>query len=315
MPDPFEKPPSQIRDFAALDENNILGFDFSELPYDDRIKFRERLQEIRRKMGMSFAYTLDLWPEHWLEMFLKDNEGQLKVDEMLFQEKHQYLRELLRENDRKKIDEFYAHWDEDVDGLEELRRESLEKAQDPVTNSPSKYGLSGDNNLNCGRKYDPRIELFWKDAEKLTDCERKFVDFVRSFGEDSVVVDLGCGFGSGLVRMLVELGMLKPENRINIDLDPRNIEHLNKVAHSGRNIVADAAKTKLPDQSADLVVFHMVLADNYLTTKKRKEIKAEIERILKPGGYLFGRTGMLDKDMAESFEKVDIEGQDVYRKK
>jgi ubiquinone/menaquinone biosynthesis C-methylase UbiE len=59
----------------------------------------------------------------------------------------------------------------------------------------------------------------------------------------------------------------------------------------------------------------MVLADNYLTTKNKKAILAEIVRVLKPGGYLVGQTGLGPKTIRQYFDEVKIGGSTFYRRK
>jgi ubiquinone/menaquinone biosynthesis C-methylase UbiE len=71
----------------------------------------------------------------------------------------------------------------------------------------------------------------------------------------------------------------------------------------------------IPSESADFMVFNMVLADNYLTTKNKKAILAEIVRVLKPGGYLVGQTGLGPKTIRQYFDEVKIGGSTFYRRK
>ncbi|MEK7511653.1 MAG: class I SAM-dependent methyltransferase [Patescibacteria group bacterium] len=317
--------PQTEPDFSKLTAENILDFDISGIGYDNRLKYRERLQQIRREKDMDFGYTKDIWNEHMLKMFLEENEGGLDPAEMLFQEKKECLNKLIRSwtqagrvgqgtSEKKKLDDFYDKcWDFDRDDAEDTRRYLGARANNPIQNSPANF--EGETNLDSGRERDPRTDWFFRLEKELTDEQRKFVEFVRGLGANVQVLDLGCGRGSAFVKMLVEINQLESANRINIDLDPRNIEYLNQNPKNGKNISADAADIPLPDESVDLLVFNMVLADNYVSMRKQKQIFEEIKRVLRAGGYLYGLIGIATKHWQKDFEKNEIGGSWIYRKK
>lgn len=317
--------PKKDPDFSKLTAENILAFDVSGTGYDNRLKYRERLRQIRQEQGLSFGYSKEIWDEYMLKMYLDENEGRLDHAEMLFQEKKEILNRLGRAlaqakragqgaDEEQELNDFYdKYWDDDRDEAEDVRRYLGTRAENPIQNSPANY--EGETNLDCGRKKDPRIDYFFRPKEKLTEKQQRFVNFVKGLREDVRVLDLGCGRGSSFAKMLAEIGQLKSANRINIDLDPKNIEYLNKNSRSGKNIVADAAEIPLPDRSIDLIVFNMVLADNYVSTKKQKQIVEEIARVLRVGGYLEGSIGIAKKYLEKYFEKHDIGEGWVYQKR
>ena len=321
-----EQPKLKI-DFFKLIAGNILDFDVSGLGYDDRLKYRKRLQEIRREKGNDFGYGKDVWDEYMLKMYLDEQADLLNMEELLFQEKYDYLKRLNRAwvqakrdgqgaFEEKALGDFYEkYWDEERDGVEETRRYLGERANDPLNNSPEKWGEANDNNLDSGRKGEPRTDWFIEEESRLKPNQKEFVDFIKGLGNEVKVLDLGCGRGSALVEMLSNIGQLKPKNRINIDLDQRNIERLNRRVGSSRSIVADASEIPLADASVDFIVFNMVLADNYLTSKKQALIFQEILRVLKKNGYLTGSVGFVEKKLNDCFEKVTIDETVFWRKK
>ena len=309
----MENPLTKENKFAELTAENILNFDISKLSYEDTVGFRQKLREIRKTEGLDFGYDFDVWPEHRLRMYLTTNEKNLDFEELIFQEKDDYVRYLTREKRFDEASDFQEkYWTEEVDDLEWLKRHG--KAPGPVSNSPSEFNYA-DNVLNCGRRDCSEEYLFEKNPEDLKPKQKMFVDFIHGLGEDMVVLDLACGLGSAFTRMLVRIGALKKQNRINVDLDPRNIEKLNEDSESGVNFVSDASELPLPDENIDFIVFNMALADNYITTKNREAILAQVLRVLKPGGYITGSTGFTKKQMEQYFQKIDTGTGNIYQKK
>ncbi len=325
-----ETPINEARksNWAEMSDQKILDYTPESLDYDARLKFREQLQQIRKRDGWNVAYTKDIWPGdgYMLKMFLEDNEGKLNPVEMFFQEKSEYYRRLSfawakakreggGEEEKKKLDEFYEkYWDEEVDDAEDTRRYKGKSSENPITNSPAGGRFE---HLDSGRKKDSFWSAYSTPEEERTEEQRKLLAFVGSLPEDISVLDLGCGLGSAFVRGLQGIGKLKPGNRTNIDLDPLNIEEFKKhsVSEVGVSLVADARNIPLPDESQDLIVCNMMLADNYLNQKDQGKILKEIVRVLKTKGYLVGSLGFASKILQAAFDKMDAGPGQVYQKK
>jgi len=312
--------------WAEMPDQEVLDYDAVSLHYNERLKYRERLQQIRKRDGWQVAYIKDIWPEHHLTLFLDETENVLDPGQMLFQEKAEYVRRLHKSvmkahkagdssKESERLDEFYdKYWDWEIDETEQIRRYKGESSKDPITNSPAGGKIE---HLNSGSRKGSLSLAYSTPENKRTEEQKKILGFVDSLPIDVKVLDLGCGVGSSFVKGLQELGKLKPLNRTNIDLDPKNIDVFKKYPETkvGISLVADAREIPLPEQSQDLIVCNMMLADNYLNHRDQRQILNEIVRVLKKGGYLVGSIGFAESVVGEFFSKVDLSGVQIYQKK
>ncbi|HMB25815.1 MAG TPA: class I SAM-dependent methyltransferase [Patescibacteria group bacterium] len=315
-------------DCQKMSDQEILDYRPEKMDYDQIIKYRKRLQDIRQEKGFDLAYTKNIWPEdgYMLKMFLEDNEGELNPSEMLYQEKAEYGRQLLRqafqakrknepeaEQKQKKANEFYAkYWDEEIDESEQTRRYLKSRAESPITNSPAGGTIE---HLDSGRRKDSLWFAFNKPEANRSEDEKELLRFVKSLPDDIKILDLGCGLGSAFVKALQALGKLKPENRVNIDLDPKNIDKLKQNPDAGKSLMADARELPLPDNSQGMIVCNMMLADNYLNQRDQKKILKEIIRVLKEKGYLVGTVGFASSLLKKDFSAINVPGVNVYQRK
>ncbi len=312
--------------WEKMTDQELLDFDVEKLYYDDRLKFREKLKSVRKRLGWQFAYTKDIWSEPMLKLFLDDHQDELNPAEMFFQEKKETLSRLNRarltairagstENVDEELDEFFdKYWDWEIDETEEVRRYKGGEAENPISNSPAGGKIE---HLDSGRHSGSLRTAYLTPESQRTENQNKILGFVDSLSEDIKVLDLGCGVGSSFVKDLQGIGKLKYFNRTNIDLDPKNIEVLKKYSETevGVSMVADAREIPLPAQSQDLVVCNMMLADNYLNHRDQRQILNEIVRVLKNGGYLVGNIGFAENVVKEFFSKEDLAGSPIYQKK
>ncbi|MBN1645189.1 class I SAM-dependent methyltransferase [Candidatus Woesearchaeota archaeon] len=96
--------------------------------------------------------------------------------------------------------------------------------------------------------------------------------------ENKVVLDVGCGMGSVLSTVLLNLG-LKPENLYSLDLDSKNFKNY---AYAGANkIVGNAEKMGFNSDFFDFVHSNELTSGN-LQIDYKKTLQ-EICRVLKPG--------------------------------
>ena len=123
--------------------------------------------------------------------------------------------------------------------------------------------------------------------------------------EGKVIADIGCGFGSSVIALFKERVGSKA-TFVHIDSDPRvfDAERAKEVLgedvtqlydrYQDQRIVADVVSVPLPDASFDIIHYHYMFSDN--PQLSRPEALAEMDRLLRPGGYLIeGGSGPLSQ--------------------
>jgi SAM-dependent methyltransferase len=95
-------------------------------------------------------------------------------------------------------------------------------------------------------------------------------------------VDCGCGTGA-FTRRLLEFDL----DLIGIDISPRSIQSAQAQATCETYIVGDITQLAMADLSVDIVVFSGVL-HHFPESQFRNKILSEANRVLKPGGRVFG---------------------------
>jgi ubiquinone/menaquinone biosynthesis C-methylase UbiE len=158
-------------------------------------------------------------------------------------------------------------------------------------------------------------------SAETADVEAAVVKALGRPAPSNALVDLGTGSG----RMLTLLGA-RATSSIGLDLSAAHAQHRPLQVTSRRSLEGvdfrhgDIYDTRLPAQSADLVVVHQVL--HFLADPGRAI--AEASRLLKPGGrlliadfehhnfeimreqYQHRRLGMLDEDMRSWLEAAGL---------
>lgn len=127
----------------------------------------------------------------------------------------------------------------------------------------------------------------------------KFVRFVeRETGHKHLqqltsVLDLGCGNGRNIIYFAREFGV----KGTGYDSSSAAIAQA-KTASEGLSIAYEvrsiAKPIDLPDESQNIVLDMM--SSHFLTETERANLKQEIFRVLKPGGFLFMKTFLSDGD-------------------
>jgi len=154
-----------------------------------------------------------------------------------------------------------------------------------------------------------KSKKFWNDEyknpEHLTMSDEPSSDlitFVRwaeknaewpPFPKDGLMLDIGCGNGRNIVAMVKESGM----RGVGFDISNEAIHQAQKMA--GKlpiSFTVQGAEEKLPadDESVDVVLDMM--SSHFLNEKEREELVKELVRVMKPYGWLFFKTFVLEGD-------------------
>ncbi|MDP3988978.1 MAG: class I SAM-dependent methyltransferase [bacterium] len=109
------------------------------------------------------------------------------------------------------------------------------------------------------------------------------------FGENATVLDVGCGNGRNLVYLADEYGVTGSGFDISREaIGQAQSDDLDFYVGS----LADPLQNE--DESVDLVLDMM--ASHVLKKNERANLEDEIVRVLRPGGWLFMKTFLLDED-------------------
>lgn len=108
------------------------------------------------------------------------------------------------------------------------------------------------------------------------------------------VLDLGCGNGRNLIWLARNFGT----RGVGYDISNEAIALAKKLSEGltiEYGIRSIALPFPLPDNSQTLVLDMMT--SHFLKATERKNLLSEITRVLKPGGWLFWKTFLLDEDL------------------
>ena len=142
------------------------------------------------------------------------------------------------------------------------------------------------------RDRSPEILELWQPFNPVSQYyrqtqEREFVIMVRKLGiniQNAKILDVGCGFGS-LMRFLYTLGT-PGDQLFGFDLMELRVDKAKTGSPASVTIMAgDAQNIPFPNQSFDLVT-QFTLFSSIFEPGLRVKIAAEIERVLRPGGFL-----------------------------
>ncbi|MCR4330959.1 MAG: methyltransferase domain-containing protein [Patescibacteria group bacterium] len=120
----------------------------------------------------------------------------------------------------------------------------------------------------------------------------------REYGGDFLnpsdsVLDLGCGNGRNLIHLAKMFGV----HGVGYDISEEAIAQARE--QSGNlpltySVHSVTEPLPLPDESQTLVLDMMV--SHFLNDEERARLRSEITRVLKPGGFIFLKTFLLDED-------------------
>lgn len=113
------------------------------------------------------------------------------------------------------------------------------------------------------------------------------------FPKDGFILDIGCGNGRNIIALGKESGM----KGLGFDISEEAIRQAEKVKGDlPIDFVVKGAEEKidLPDESVDVVLDMM--ASHFLNHGERTAMVSEVVRVLKPYGWFFFKTFILDGD-------------------
>jgi SAM-dependent methyltransferase len=133
-----------------------------------------------------------------------------------------------------------------------------------------------------------------EDLEKFTRwLERE--EGHRILNITSSVLDLGCGNGRNILWLAETYGM----RGVGYDISGEAVRQAERLAKQENLNLTFGARSigepiPLPDESATIALDMMT--SHFLKAEERTKLIAEILRVLKPGGYFFYKTFLLDED-------------------
>ena len=132
-----------------------------------------------------------------------------------------------------------------------------------------------------------------EDLEKFTRWLPRQKDAVQVHRDESAL-DLGCGNGRNLIHLARTFHM----TGIGYDISAAAIKEAKTLSeglplsYEARSIAGDIS---VPDESQAIVLDMMT--SHFLNAKERAHLRDEIFRVLRPGGWLFMKTFLLDEDL------------------
>ena len=171
----------------------------------------------------------------------------------------------------------------------------MKKRQNNVHSKLGKGGGKGANFWDKEYKNSDHLALSTNPSEDL----QKFCRFLERGYEgeflnpNESVLDLGCGNGRNLIYLSNNFGM----NGFGYDISSEAISQAKKLSvglpieYETRSI---ASEIPLPDESQTIVLDMMT--SHFLVKEEREKLLNEIARVLKPGGWFFYKTFLLDED-------------------
>ena len=164
------------------------------------------------------------------------------------------------------------------------------------------------------KKPDERNQTFWNNEYKQnggkdghlalsTNPSEDLMKFMRWLERHSKknysgffdeALDLGCGNGRNLVYLAKDFGI----KGIGYDISEEAVSQAIKLSQDlpiKYEVRSISEPIPLPDESQSLVLDMMT--SHFLDNTQRENLQKEIARVLKPGGFLFLKTFLLDEDV------------------
>lgn len=128
------------------------------------------------------------------------------------------------------------------------------------------------------------------DAFRLQTHQERYEELLRFFRDVGLssleklrVLDVGCGSG-GHLRRMADFGV-EPGNCFGVDLFRKSLCNARRLNPNIHFLEAHGARLPFSDEAFDLV-FQFTMLTSVLDDQLRREIVHEMQRVLRPGGYL-----------------------------
>lgn len=121
---------------------------------------------------------------------------------------------------------------------------------------------------------------------------QKRVDIIE---EHASAIDAGCGNGRNLIWLARECGM----RGIGVDISSAAIATARRAAAEAEHPLkfhVGSAGAPLPAEDESQSLALDMMTSHFLTKAERESLRDELFRVLKPGGFLFMKTFLLDED-------------------
>lgn len=119
--------------------------------------------------------------------------------------------------------------------------------------------------------------------------------------ESLAILELGCGAG-GLLPQLASYGA-NPDNLVGFDLDRNRIQEAARRHPAMHFFVADATRLPIAESSFDVVI-QSTLFTSILDQGARRAAAAEMQRVLRPGGFILWLDFRYDSPRNASVRRV-----------
>lgn len=144
---------------------------------------------------------------------------------------------------------------------------------------------------------DPKhLKLSEKESEDLAKFTRWLIRRERQdlLSSESSVIDVGCGNGRNLIFLAQKFGM----RGVGIDISSAAIAQAKKASNQQdiKYHVSNAGNPMPVGDGTQAIALDMMVS-HFLDKTNREGLRDEIYRSLEPGGYLFMKTFLRDKDL------------------
>lgn len=140
------------------------------------------------------------------------------------------------------------------------------------------------------------LKLSTKESEDLAKFTRWLIRRERAdvLSPESSVIDIGCGNGRNLIFLSQNFGL----KGVGIDISSAAIAQAKTASkHLPLEYTVSTAGINLPAEDESQSLALDMMTSHFLSSGERSFLRDEIFRVLKPGGFLFMKTFLRDKDL------------------
>ncbi len=145
-------------------------------------------------------------------------------------------------------------------------------------------------------KQPEHLRLSDKPAEDLVKFTRWLLRRKRNdlLDKSSQILDVGCGNGRNLIYLSQNFGV----SGTGIDISSAALAQARKQsANLSLKFIQNKAQNILPAENVSQSLVLDMMTSHFLSSTERRQLRDEIYRVLAPGGFLFMKTFLKDKDL------------------